>query len=342
MKKVRIFFDWFLKFGTSCLLVLFMIFSHFSILPSLLFAQNSINKKETFEYQGILELWHIETFEGGSQNRGKFLEKVARKFEKLHRGTYVVVLSMSLEQFELNYNAAKMPNIISFGVGIGDKLTKSFVPLDVANNVRSDLLSGGKFSSKQLAVPYMLGGYVFVSNKTLQNSLTGKTGVGLLGTTNPLCAAKENNIKFDLYGNNLIDSYNAYDKFLKGSFENLLGTQRDLYRISNRQQKGLLTEYNIYPLGKYTDLVQYVSVCQKEKTETELSKQFADYLVSSEVQQSIADISMFSVLDNADLYDNGIYKDMEATLNQKLTTENAFATIENINNKKERIFNENK
>ena len=340
MKKFKIFFDWFFRFGTSCLLVLFLIFSHFSILPSLLLAQNDVNKKEVFEYQGILELWHIETFEGGSQNRGKFLEKVARSFEKTHRGTYVVVLSMGLEQFELNLKAGKTPNIISFGVGVGDELTKNLVTLD-AIDVRNDLLAGGKYGSKQLALPYMLGGYVFVSTNTLQNSKLGKTGAGLLGTTNPLFAAKLNNLKLDLYDNNKIDSYNAYDKFLKGGFENLLGTQRDLYRISNRQQKGLLSDYNIYPLGSYSDIVQYVSVFQKEKTETELSKLFAQFLTSSQVQQSLADISMFSVLLNAKLYDNGIYKNMEQLLNQKLVTENAFVLPATIQNKKEKILNEN-
>lgn len=339
MNKFKIFFDWFLKVGTSVLLVLFVIFSHFSILPSILIAQSEVNKKENFEYQGILELWHIETFEGGSQNRGKFLEKIARSFESMHRGTYVVVLTMSLEQFELNYSAGKMPNIISFGAGVGDDVTKSLVSIS-ADNVRSDLLSGGKFASKQLAIPYMLGGYAFISKNDLQNSKTGKTGVGLLGVTNPLCCAKQNNISLDLYQNNQIDSYTAYDKFLKGSFDNLVGTQRDVYRVSNRQQKGLLTEYNIYPLGVYSDLVQYVSVFQKEKVETELSKAFAQYLTGEKVQQQFADISMFSVLQNAKLYDSGIYKDMESVLNQKLSTENAFTTLKNIQNKKEQIFNE--
>ena len=63
-----------------------------------------------------------------------------------------------------------------------------------------------------------------------------------------------------------MDSYTAYDKFLKGNFENLIGTQRDVFRVTNRQQKGLLTDYNIFPLGGYTDLVQYISVFEKEKT----------------------------------------------------------------------------
>ena len=339
MKKFKVFFDWFFKIGTSILLVIFMLFSHFSILPTILAIQSEINKKENYEYQGILELWHIETFEGGSQNRGKFLEKVAQSFEKQHKGTYIVVLSMTLEQFCLNYNAGKSPNIISFGVGVGDDFADNLIKLD-AENVRKDLLLGGKYNSKQLAVPYMLGGYAFISKDDLSNLNANITGVGLLSATNPLQSIKQNKLSIKLAENTNFDSYDAYDKFLKGYYENLLGTQRDVYRVSNRQQKGLLTDYKISALGGYSDLVQYASVFKKEKKETELSEKFVQYLISDEIQQKMKDISMFSTLNNAKLYESGIYQQMENVLNQRLETENAFESMEYITAKKEKLLNE--
>lgn len=339
--KFKVFLNWFFRVGTSILLLLFVLFSHFSLLPNLLEVQSQINKKETYEYEGILELWHVETFEGGSQNRGKFLESIARKFEQKHKGTYVVVLSMTLEQFNLNYSAGKIPNILSFGIGVGDEITKNLTTIS-ADNIRNDLLFSGKYKSKQLALPYMLGGYAYISKDDLKNSKKSTTGTGLIGTNNPLCSAKQNNLDLTLYNDSNFDSYNCYDKFLKGNFENLLGTQRDVYRISNRQQKGLLTDYKIYPLGGYSDLIQYVSVFQNQKVETELSIQFAKYLLSDEVQTSISKISMFSVLQNKNLYDSGIYQQMEQILNENLKTENAFVTYENIQSKKENRFEEYK
>ena len=45
------------------------------------------------EYKGIISLWQIDGFEGGSGSRKQFLLKVAREFEKKNNGVLVMVIN---------------------------------------------------------------------------------------------------------------------------------------------------------------------------------------------------------------------------------------------------------
>lgn len=69
--------------------------------------------------------------------------------------------------------------------------------------------------------------------------------------------------------NDLLDEgltqYEAYEKFLTGNNHTvLLGTQRDIYRLTNRIEQGRLGECVFEPLGGFTDLVQYIAVGDTE------------------------------------------------------------------------------
>lgn len=338
MQKLKVFFNWFLKVGISILLVLFLVVAPFSVFKSLLKEQAEVNRAESFDYQGILELWHIETFEGGSVSRSNFLERQAIKFEKEHKGTYVVIETMNLEQYQLNLESGKTPNILSFGIGIGDKICDKLINLDdLSNSVRSDLLSGGMFNHKQLAIPYILGGYAIMS-KNVEN-ISGDISTGIKGTTNPLCALKTQNITNKIV-NQEIDSFSAYDKFLKGDCETLLGTQRDVYRIYNRQQKGLLTDVNYKFLSGYSDLLQYLSVVSSNEIEQKINKLFVQKMLNDETQTEIEKINMFSVLQNKTLYKETIFCDMEKALSQNLKTKNAFLMSQEIDVEKQKLLKE--
>ncbi len=333
MKKLKIVFDWILRVGLSGVLVAFVIVAPFTLFPSLIKAEESVNRNEVYEYQGILELWHIETFEGGSVSRANFLEKEAVIFEKKHKGTYIVIQTMSLEQFELNLESGKKPNMLSFGIGIGDIISKDLIELD-ANCVRDDLKIYGMQGSKQLAVPYILGGYALISKNG-----DGMTGVGLNGTTNPLKVLENANKQIaKIYEDNSLDSYDAYDKFLKGNFGTLLGTQRDIYRVFNRQQKGLLTDSKFDFLGGYSDLIQYLSVFNGKDIEEKLCKEYVSQIISAETQIKLKDYNMFSTLRDLSLYDNGIYKDFEDILKQNLKSENAFISKDQIESQKNESY----
>lgn len=315
----------------SISLVVFLLIAPFTIMPNLLVSQSNINRTESYDYQGILELWHIETFEGGSKSRTSLLEKQAIAFEKINKGTYIVISTMTLEQFNLNISNGKKPNMISFGIGVGDQIVDSLCEIDTTNSVREDLLEGGKFNNKQLALPYILGGYALIANRT-ENF--GVVGVGTKGTTNPVKCLKTNGITTNIDNKTEIDSYTAYDKYIKGNYDSLLGTQRDVYRVWNRQQKGLMTDVTFTCLGGYTDLVQYISVFDGNKTEVEICKKFANILTSQAVQNSLVDYNLYSVIEGINLYSTDVFEQMEKVLSEQLKVENVFLSIETINNKK--------
>jgi hypothetical protein len=335
MTKVKKFFDWFFRVGISILLVIFLVVAPFTIMPNLLSSQANINRTESFEYEGILELWHIETFEGGSVSRATFLEKQAIAFEKEHRGTYIVTKTMSLEQFKLNIQNGEQPNMLSFGIGVGDDFVNDICEINLDCGIRDDLLVGGKFNSKQLAIPYILGGYCLIT-KTENNF--DNIGVGSVGTNNPFKAAQINNININFSTDIDCDTYSAYDKFIKGSYSGLLGTQRDVYRVYNRQQKGLISNACFNFLGGYTDLVQYVSVFKSSSIEETMCQKFVQKLVSESTQQKLSSYNLFSVLDSVSLYTDDIFGTMEKTLKQPLETYNCFLNEQTINLEKTKYF----
>lgn len=330
--KIMAVFSWFIRIGLSAVLVIFLCVAPFTLLPNILQAQADINKKEEYVYQGILELWHIETFEGGSASRLGFLEREAINFEKTHKGTYIVVQSMSAEQFALNYQNGKLPNMISFGIGLGDDFINQLVQLDT-EYLRQDICAGGKFNSKNLALPYILGGYAVISNGG------GLSGAGLKGTNNALKSLEKNNMQLDsMFDCEYLDSYDAYDKFIKNNFQTLIGTQRDVYRCFNRQQKGLMNNLTYTFLPKYTDLVQYISVCESTALEQKICKEFVSQIISTETQQKLKNYNLFSPLNNIQLYTDGLYAEFEKTLNQNLTVENVFLSKEQIQSQKSETY----
>lgn len=322
MQKIKKILNWFYKAGISILLVIFLFLAPFTIMPNLLNTQANINRVKPYNYQGILELWHIETFEGGSVSRSSFLQKQAVAFEKQNKGTYIVIKTMTLEQLQLNLANDQMPNMISFGIGVGDGFVNNLCSLNFTLDVRPDLLTGGSFNGKQLAMPYLLGGYALIS----KNGFSGTTGTGYHSTTNSLKSAHINKLKLSFYDDINFDSYTAYDKFLKGSFTNLLGTQRDVYRVQNRVNKGLLNNIEYKFLSGYTDLVQYISVFKSTQQEQEICTAFIKQLLSKNTQQNIANINLFSVLQNTSLYTEDIFAKMEKCLSGNLQTENVFLT----------------
>lgn len=338
MKKFKLVIDWFFRVGLSVILVIFVVVAPISLFPSLLNDEAQVNRAQNLEHQGILELWHVETFEGGSVSRSSFLEREAIIFEREHKGTFISIQTMSLEQFKLNINNGKKPNILSFGVGVENSFISDLLEID-AGDTRSDLKVYGKIGNRQYAVPYILGGYALIYQNSLLKTNEDLTGVGLKGATNPLNALNHLNKQIEkIYDDKTLDSYDAYDKFLKGNFGTLLGTQRDVYRVYNRQSKGLLNECSYEFLEGYTDLVQYISVFESEDAEQNLSLKFVARLLSEDVQKKLANYNLFSTLNNLNLYDSGIYKDFEKTLSKSITSINAFSTLDEINLQKEEAY----
>ena len=100
-----------------------------------------------------------------------------------------------------------------------------------------------------------------------------------------------------------LTQYASYERFLYNETATvLLGSQRDYWRLTNRQKSGKIGQIEYLPLLDYTDLTQYVGVAQTgEKARQKSSVEFAKYLVSQKAQSKVTDIGMLPI------YDYGVY-----------------------------------
>lgn len=350
MKKQKFSIKNTLKTIFSVLIVIFLFVG-----PSFLFNPSlykiSVDKIfSTPNSSTVLELWHVETFEGGSFSRAKFLQNRAIDFNKQTQGKFIIVKNFTLEQLQLNLSKNNHPDLISFGVGCGEYVLPYLSELNINNSIRGDLIESGKIKNKQYALPYMLGGYVLITNQSnvvdqkFQNDLInnafnmtrcfGKNTIPSLcfaknTLINPANALVKNNVVGNKQGflDNNFSTYDAYVKFINNASVNLLGTQRDFVRCKNREQSGKLETCYYSYLSGYSDLVQYISVFDNiSQTKKDISKAFIKFLLSKQVQQQIKNINMFSVLTDT-IYEtqDGAICDFEKALKKPLVCVNVFS-----------------
>lgn len=307
MKKKKIIFS----FLSVILLVVFMFFASFTVFKKDLFTLKFDTKDVSFE---ILTVWHIETFEGGSFSRGRFLENRAIEFESKNAGKIFFVKSLSMEQARLKIESGELPDLVSFGVGAGELFVNDALEIDEDFGVREDLRDYGMIKSKIYAVPYMLGGYV-----KIYKNLPKKPVVAINSVT------KTNYNEDSVFKN--ITPYEAYAEFVKNKSDCFIGTQRDLVRIENRINYGSLENCSFEFLEGYSDMVQYFTITSKNQRSKDLCVKFIKYILSDSVQASISKIGMFSVLEKS-IYTEGNFKDFEKILNKKIASVNAFTSSE--------------
>ena len=332
------------KIIVSTLIVLFLILAPFTVFPKLSLLNYSVNKEYKLDFQGVLTLWNVDTFEGGSISRTVFLEKRAIEFEKHNKGVYISVQNISLEHLKLNLQAGKKPNIITFGIGVENLFCNEVINLDNIGLVREDLLASAKIDGKLKALPIMLGGYTLISNKEklsgddiCESLKHGNKNIIFSSndSINPLMALFVNNITLEGQKASDVDSFDAYDKFIHNSFDALLGTQRDFYRCKNRENN-MKMQCNYNTLGGFSDLIQYASVFSCEAKKEEICKEFLNYLISENVQKNLANINMFSVLD-INIYQDEFYKQFNNILLKKIKTLNCFLKKEELDSLKMKL-----
>ena len=330
----------------ACILFLcFMVWVPLCAFDKISMEQNKVKKG----YKGVLNLWHIETFEGGSGSRANFLKRRAIEFESQNKGVFVSVQTYTPEQVLQKLNDGAKFDIISFSYGVGCDILNLLSPYSGKVNVRDDLLQGGTIKGDIFALPWAFGGYTLCAFNDVLTKIGGilsvsdafeygyvkkdknKTkipslGVGFAQYTNPFQPLADKGVsgKKDEWTNDMqMTSYQAYQGFCDKKFALLLGTQRDLSRILQKQSQGKMQEVSFEFLSGYTDLVQYVSFCDNGQNRGKVSQDFIEYLTSDKSQKKLGSIEMFSP--SLDLYDSGLHLDMQKALSTKLTVPNVFA-----------------
>lgn len=226
--------------------------------------------KKQVKSKQYIEVWHIDTFEGGTGSRPAFLNKVAKEFEK-QTDVVVTVKTQTILSATEFFAKGIIPDAVSFGNGVE-------LPYQ-------QLVKLGE-KPYEYAVPWCIGGYVAVSRKgekperavlATQNNTLGRIALNASGIVGglPVEEFSSSAAVYELYG----------DKHVM-----LIGTQRDLYRLEN---KGL--DLDIKPLGVFNDLYQYYSVLSSDDKKAAAALTFSEYLLSEKVQKQLNGIGMHSL-----------------------------------------------
>lgn len=298
----------------------------------------------------ILNLWHIETFEGGSNSRTKFLEKQAIKFNKENNNCFISVTTLTEEQLFLNLKNNKFPDMFSFGIGSGCLISGLLEELQLNNQVRKDLIDYGKVNNSLFAYPYILSGYAIISYENLLNNdqfdnfkskmVNKKEIKGITFANDGFINLDEilicNNYK-DINQNDYYTSsstYNAYVNFINKKSISLLGTARDVSRCKNRESNGSLSSCKYTFLPGFSDLVQYIGVVKNiEKVKKDYAFNFSNFLLEDSCQKDLKNYGLFST--TIDIYKEEYMDDFESVLTRPLKSTNVFISLKEIEKLKE-------
>lgn len=315
---------------------------------------NRLLKSETKETV-VLTMHHIETFEGGTNSRSTFLKNQALKFNKQYNNVYISVITMTPEQLILNLKENNIPDMYSFGTGVGEYISGFLTTLDKINT-KSFLKSSGILYNETYVYPYILSGYSLISNENLlknnknidffdENSenfekkeyfvnrmesvsvnrklVSGVSiGRGFTSAVSSIVDLDESQIDATIFDT----TYDAYCNFVEGKSVSLIGTARDLARCKNRENNGKLSPCIYTPLSSYSDLVQYVGVVSRgTQYSMSISKIFAKYLTSSSAQKNLSKYGLFSTTIDK-IYDSEYMSEFEDAYNKLSFVPSAFIT----------------
>ncbi len=285
-------------------------------------------------YNGMIEVWNIDSFESGKKSKQSYLEKMAKRFQNKNKGVYVMVRNLTIGECENSLKNGEKPDIISCSYGVCEKLKDYFVAFESDDfEIYDNFLNAGKGSDgKVYGLAWCVGFYALISTKAKLekagkwiedvklNEIVFKSGykykVGkkekesksvVFGTSDYLMPKmaldaynKSKSIQISQNENSelaLKSQYSAYVSFLSNDATILLGTHRDMFRMMSREEKGTISDVVYLPLLEWTDLVQFSFLCNSEDlARKKVAESFAKFLTLKENQQELGEIGMFPVL----------------------------------------------
>lgn len=304
-----------------------------------------IGKKS--EYQGMIEIWNIDTFEGGNISKTKLLSKIASDFQAEHKGLYFMVRNVTESECANLIASGQYPDVFSCSYGVAESVKEYVMPLDLKFDIYDNFLKAGQDKNGvQMGVPWCFGSYYLISTKDrLEKAGKGENsnlldiclnsgfvksgkketiiysldfGFGKYSLPNVALSAYYDNGELFIFDKTLNkdnlsqSSYSAYCNFVAGKSTMLLGTVRDVFRVKNRQQNGKLEDVIIQPLEKFSDLVQFAFVVDlKDDLRTKYSQKFVEFLASERAQLQVLKGGLFSTAKGMNIADDsGVMKDI--------------------------------
>lgn len=269
------------------------------------------SEKDAKGYSGILRIWQIDNFEGSTGSRSAFINRAARSFEAVNEGTLILVTAHTEQSAASSIAEGNIPDMISFGTGA------DFVG-DIAQPLRGYSFPYAQIGKETYAYPWCRGGYFLFasaegdfSDVSAQNTVIAQTSLSEVAA-----------YYADISGECTFEStLKAYVNFIGGEYKYMLGTQRDIYRLTARN-----FSFQAKALGQFSDLWQYISVCTEDALRYEACLRFIAHLLSEEVQKMLPQIGMMSAFYS--VYDSSLAVMAEAEQIQPAHSVNAFISAQ--------------
>ena len=286
------------------------------------------------KYQGIIEVWNIDTFESGSISKTNIINSVAKTFQSKNKGLFILTRNITETECLNMLASGKVPDIFSCSYGVASEIYEYLQPYQ---NTRFDLYdnfikAGQDKFGNQMGIAWCVGNYYLIS--TRQNLEKAKVAdienvslIDIALTSGYVVKGKKNDkivyslgfgegkylvpqkamTSYNDSGELLISensvcienvsqsSYSAYCKFLAGENVVLLGTQRDVIRMRNREMQGKVLDVIVQPLTKFTDLVQFAFLGKSDdQIKNEYKEKFVEMLAGEVGWTKVLKSDMFS------------------------------------------------
>lgn len=349
------------SFGVVKLLLLCFLVAVVASVPTLVVADKNRKMMEneainSSAFQGVLTIWNVDTFESGSQSKSVIVKRVAENFSKSNKGVYFLVKNLSVEELVQNLLAGTTPDVITFGFGIGELVKPILTDLNGMDvgTTREEVVRSGQINGTQYAVGFLMGGYILASTeeKLRDAGISGAMLENVLNSAGFDIDAKsgQKHICSTVVGKNdyilpcesvqtltgkpLTDvytstsMYEAYADFVNYNAGTILiGTHRDLYKLSGRVAVGKLSGVKIEYLSGFTNLIHYAGVVKQESAErVDVAKEFVASLLTPKNQAISTAIGMVNVLGEK-FYNQSEFVLLEENLNKPITIQSLFNNV---------------
>ena len=242
--------------------------------------KKTVAENEGIKYEAIINVWHVDTFDGGVGSRAAFLQKRADEFSKKRKGALVLVTARTVDSVKEDLGKGVYPDAVSYGIGGIDP--SAFSALKNKN-----LLKGGEANGKFYGAAYLRGQYFLFTHNLAAVEKASEIIVYSADNYSTATAAALAGVKGKFA---FSDKSQAARLFLKDKNAAMVGTQRDLYRL-----KAAGAEFSATPLGDFCDLYQYLSVITSDEVKNARMVEFIDYLLSDAAQEKVFGLMMLPV-----------------------------------------------
>ncbi|HWR23940.1 MAG TPA: hypothetical protein VN366_10760 [Feifaniaceae bacterium] len=221
------------------------------------------------DWNGVITLWHVVGFKPAQGSITAYIESVAAKYEKEHKGIYIEVLGLAPEAAAERLSRGERPHLWSFpagGLDLNELKTLAVSAPAFAGDLKTLAAEDGT-----RALPFLYSGYFLLGNTVLIQEL----GLAWPESNDPDVLRETLQAAMDArstgrYGAVCAPEHIARRLWLKGALAQdgdfkagqvpfLIGDARAFGDLTRKMATGGFT-FDAMPLGGYTDLVQYLGV----------------------------------------------------------------------------------